>query len=165
MIIQIAAISENNILGKDGDLIWHIPEDLKRFKKITLGNPMIMGRKTFESFPSPLPGRLHIVLSSQNQRNTENVIWVQNLEEALEIAKSKNKDIFIIGGGKVFEQTLSITDRLEITRVHETFEGDAFFPEIKEKDWELVDSKAGSDKKYKITYNTYLNKQNSKSWH
>lgn len=158
MITQIAAISENNVLGKDGDLIWHIPEDLKRFKRITMGKPMIMGRKTFESFPAPLPGRLHIVLSTKPQENTKSVVWVKTIEEGLEVAKSKDEDFFIIGGGKVFEQTFNITDRLEITRIHKSFNGDTFYPEIKEENWKLIESKQGSDSNYKITYNTYLNK-------
>ncbi len=131
----IGAAAENNAIGMDNKLIWHLSDDLKRFKNLTNGHHIIMGRKTFESFPKPLPNRTHIVISRQTDYQVpEGVIVVNSLEDAIDAAKNDSQP-FIIGGGEIYQQALSIADKIELTRVHDTFEGDAFFPEIDLSIW------------------------------
>ena len=138
MIIQIAAASENNVLGNDNKLVWHLPDDSKRFKQITTGHYIIMGRKTFESFPKPLPNRTHVVITRQkNYAVPEGCIVVNSLEEALEISP-KNEPVFIVGGAEIYRQSLSISDKIELTRVHASCEGDAFYPEIDARIWKIT---------------------------
>lgn len=133
----IVAAGENNAIGKDNDLIWHLSDDLKRFKKLTNGHHIIMGRKTFESFPKPLPNRTHIVITRQeNYKAPDGVIVVNSLTDAIDAAKNDNNP-FIIGGGEIYKQAMSLADTLEITRVHASFENaDTFFPEIDTDKWE-----------------------------
>lgn len=138
MLIAIAAIAENLALGKNNDLIWHLPNDFKRFKALTTGHYIVMGRKTFESFPKPLPNRTHIVISRASQQNSEGVIYVKSLTEALNISP-KSEDVYIIGGGQIYKQALDFCDKLELTIVHHTFEdADTFFPTFTTDDWELT---------------------------
>ena len=132
MLTMIAAAAENNALGKDGDLVWHLPDDFKRFKKLTTGHHIIMGRKTFESFPKPLPNRTHIVITRNRDYTKEGCIVVHNLEDALKIAEGDTQP-FIIGGGEIYKLALNASEKIELTRVHDTFEADAFFPEIDEE--------------------------------
>ena len=132
----IVAVSENDVIGKDNDLIWRLKADLKRFKALTSGHCIIMGRKTFESFPKPLPNRTHIVITrQQDYKVPEGVIVVNSLEAAIEQAEL-DANPFIIGGGEIYKQALNSVDTLEFTRVHHTFEGDTFFPLIREDIWE-----------------------------
>ena len=132
----IVAVSENNVIGKDNDLIWHLKTDLKRFKALTSGHCIILGRKTFESFPKPLPNRTHIVITRQhNYKAPEGVIVVNALEDAIKKAKHDSKP-FIIGGGEIYKQALNVVDTIELTRVHHNFEGDTFFPILSETIWE-----------------------------
>lgn len=133
----IVAAGENNAIGKDNDLIWHLSDDLKRFKKLTNGHHIIMGRKTFESFPKPLPNRTHIVITRQeNYKAPDGVIVVNSLTDAIDAAKNDNNP-FIIGGGEIYKQAMSLADTLKITRVHASFENaDTFFPEIDIDKWE-----------------------------
>ena len=158
---MIAAAGENNELGKDHDLLWHLPDDFKRFKKITSHHFIIMGRKTFESFPNPLPNRTHIVITQNRKYGKQGAVVVYGMEEALEKAKS-TKDIFIIGGGEIFKMGLEIADKIELTRVHGTFEdADTFFPEFSKDQWKLISSEEhGQDEKHKysFTYETWIRK-------
>ena len=157
---MIAAAAENNALGKDNELVWHLPNDFKRFKSLTTGHHIIMGRKTFESFPKPLPNRTHIVISRQNGYKPEGCIVVNSLNEALAICP-KDEDSYIIGGGEIYKLALPYADRIELTRVHHQFDADAFFPEIKETEWELSQSEFhAKDEKhlFDYTYETYSNK-------
>ena len=137
MIIMIAAVAENNALGKNNDLLWHLPNDFKRFKEITSGHYIVMGRKTFDSFPKPLPNRTHVIISRQNNLEKEGCIVVQDLEKALAVCP-KNEDIFIIGGGEIYKQFMPFADQLDITRVHNSFDADVYFPEIDPETWELT---------------------------
>ena len=138
MIITIAAIGINNELGKDNQLIWHLPNDFKRFKALTTGHYIIMGRKTFESFPKPLPNRTHVIITRQSDYIApEGCIVVSSLEEAIE-ACPKNEEIFIIGGGEIYKQSIDLADKVELTRVHTTVEADTFFPEINPEQWVLA---------------------------
>jgi dihydrofolate reductase len=137
MIIMIAAIAENNALGKNNDLLWHLPNDFKHFKEITSGHYIIMGRKTFESFPKPLPNRTHIIITRQKNYQKESCIVVENLEKAIAVCP-KNEAIYIIGGGEIYTQFMPLADQLNITRVHQSFEADVYFPEIDLNIWELT---------------------------
>ncbi len=160
MITLIAAVAENNALGKNNDLLWHLPKDFKRFKEITSGHYIIMGRKTFESFPKPLPNRTHIIISRQKKYNPEGCIVVENLEKAFEICP-KNEDIFVIGGGEIYRQTIAIADRLDITKVHSSFDAEVFFPEIDMTIWKLeFEEFHPKDEKHQFdfTFRTYIKK-------
>lgn len=137
MIIMIAAVAENNALGKNNDLLWHLPNDFKRFKEVTSGHYIIMGRKTFESFPKPLPNRTHVIITRQKDFQYEGCIVVDTLEKAI-AACPKTEDIFIIGGGEIYTQSILFADQLDITRVHHSFDADVYFPEIDPEIWELT---------------------------
>ncbi len=158
MITIIAAIGQNNELGKDNLIIWHLPDDFKRFKAITSGHYIIMGRKTFESFPKPLPNRTHIIITrNQNYKAPEGCFVVNSLEKAVEICP-KNETIFIIGGGEIYKQSIYFADTIELTRVNGIFTADAFFPELDPKNWKLTHSELHEkDEKhdYSFTFETY----------
>jgi dihydrofolate reductase len=139
MIIMIAAVAENNALGKNNELVWHLPNDFKRFKSLTTGHHIIMGRKTFESFPKPLPNRTHVVITRNKNYNPEGCVVVDSIEKAIAICP-ENETSFIIGGGEIYNLGLPFADQLEITRVHHSFEADAFFPEINRNEWKEVES-------------------------
>ncbi|HEY0091931.1 MAG TPA: dihydrofolate reductase [Flavobacterium sp.] len=136
MIVLVAAASENNALGKNNDLPWHLPADFKRFKSITAGHSIIMGRKTFESLPGILPNRRHIVITRQQGYHPEGCIIVDSLNNAIKLVP-ETEDAFIIGGGEIFKMSMAIADKIELTRVHAEIEGDTFFPEIDPKTWQL----------------------------
>jgi dihydrofolate reductase len=158
----IVAAGENNAIGKDNDLIWHLSDDLKRFKKLTSGHYIIMGRKTFESFPKPLPNRTHIVITRQNDYQVpDGVLIVNSLADAIDAARH-DKQPYIIGGGEIYKQAMPLADKLEITRVHASFEdADTFFPEINEKEWEEVERithQADDDHKHSFSFITYVRK-------
>ncbi|MBI4009661.1 MAG: dihydrofolate reductase [Candidatus Aenigmarchaeota archaeon] len=154
-IIIIAAVSENNVIGKDGKIPWNIKEDLQRFRKLTLNNPVIMGRKTYESLPvKPLKDRINIVLTRQKDFNPPGIIVKKSLEDAIEFCKNYDK-VFIIGGQAVFEDGLKIADTLELTRVHKNYDGDAFFPEINFGEWVLKNKDVGED----YSFLTYVRKK------
>jgi dihydrofolate reductase len=128
LISIIVAVSKNGAIGKDNQLLWRLPDDLKRFKKLTLGHPIIMGRKTFDSIGKPLPGRTSIVVTRNTDFRHEGVIVVHNISDALEEASKLNaEEAFVIGGGELYKLTLTIADRLYITEVETTIEGDTFF--------------------------------------
>jgi dihydrofolate reductase len=138
MLTIIAAAAENNALGKDNQLLWHLPEDFKRFKALTSGHYIIMGRKTFESFPKPLPNRTHIIITRQaNYQAPEGCIVVSSLEKAMELCPA-NEEAFVIGGGEIYQQALDVVDKIDVTRVHTTLDADTFFPEIDPNKWKLV---------------------------
>jgi dihydrofolate reductase len=139
MIILIAAAAENYALGKNNQLLWHLPDDFKRFKQVTTGHHIIMGRKTFESFPKPLPNRTHVIITRQKNYHPEGCIVVDSLEKAI-AACPENQDIFIIGGGEIYKLAMPVADKIDLTRVHATFDADTFFPEIDAAQWKLVSS-------------------------
>jgi len=131
----IVAASENNAIGKHNKLIWHISDDLKRFKNLTIGHHVIMGRKTFESFPKPLPNRTHVVITRNlNYQVPEGVILVNTLEDAIKVSISDPQP-FVIGGGEIYKQAILIADKIELTRVHANFEADTYFPTIDKAIW------------------------------
>lgn len=156
-VTLIAAVGENNELGKDKDLVWHLPDDFKRFKKLTTGHYIIMGRKTFETFPHLLPNRNHVIISRKKDYNPEGTIVVNSLDKALEAAKDDPQP-FVIGGGEIYNLALEKADAIELTRVHGTFDADTYFPDFEEKDWKLVEKEehpADERHKYAFTYLTY----------
>ncbi|QAA82992.1 dihydrofolate reductase [Aequorivita sp. H23M31] len=161
MITIIAAAGENNELGKDNDLPWHLPDDFKRFKKLTSHHFIIMGRKTFESLPKTLPDRVHIVITHDKNYGNVGAEVVYSLPEALEKATS-TKDVFIIGGGEIFKQALDVADKIELTRVQATFkDADTFFPEFSTDNWKLISEKKhekDEKHKYAFTYETWVRK-------
>lgn len=134
-ISAIAAIGENKELGGHNSLLWHIPGELKRFKEITMGHPIIMGRKTYDSIGRLLPGRTNIIITRDQGYKLDGAVIVSSVGEALEVAKKSEgaDEIFIIGGGQIFKESLPVTDRLYLTLVHKTFpDADTFFPEYPE---------------------------------
>jgi dihydrofolate reductase len=140
-ISLVVAASENNAIGKDNQLLWHLPNDLKFFKNTTWGMPVIMGRKTFESVSKILPGRFNIVITTQTDWSFEGVIVATSLQDAIAKAESTNcKEAFIIGGGEIYKQSMDIATTIYLTRVHTTIEGDTFFPTIDESKWQLIDN-------------------------
>ena len=138
-ISLVVAVSANNVIGADGGLPWRLSEDLRRFKDITMGKPMIMGRQTFESIGKALPGRRNIILSRQAAYEQVGCDVVNTPEEALRLAGGAD-EVMIIGGGKVYEEFLPMTDRIYMTRVHTDVDGDTFFPEINDDEWRIVSS-------------------------
>jgi len=154
---MIVAASTNNVIGVDGELPWHLSEDLKKFKAITMGKPMIMGRATYESIGRALPGRHSIVLSRQEGFEAEGCDVVGSVTEALEIAGDVD-EIMIIGGGKVYTDFLSMTDRIYLTRVDATIEGDTWLPELPENEWTLLESEnfpAGEEQEYGFSFEVW----------
>lgn len=149
---MIAAVAENNALGKNNDLLWHLPNDFKRFKAVTSEHYIIMGRKTFESFPKPLPNRTHVIISRQKDYQYEGCIVVDTLEKAITVCP-KNETVFIIGGGEIYKQAMPFADQLDITRVHHSFDADVYFPEIDLTIWELTNEIFNSkDEKHLFDY-------------
>ena len=150
----IAAIDENSVLGKDNKLIWHLPEDLKRFKRLTTGHSIIMGRKTFESLPKALPNRHNIVVTRNQNYSKEGVTVCHSLEAAIECAKNDDQP-FVIGGGQVYEQAIELADVIELTKIHAQFEGDVFFPEIDLKKWSVEKEERMSHPDFEYSFITY----------
>lgn len=137
MLSIIAAVSQNNALGKENKLLWHLPADLKRLKSLTMGHHLIMGRKTFESLGRPLPGRPHVVISRNKDFNSEGVTVVDSLDKALFIAKN-DEQAFVFGGGEIYKLALPFVQKIYLTRVKAEFDGDTYFPELNLNDWKLV---------------------------
>lgn len=160
MITMIAAAAENNALGKDNELVWHLPDDFKRFKKLTTGHHIIMGRKTWESFPSPLPNRTHVVITRNTSYKAKGAIVVHDMADALAFTK-EDPNTFIIGGGEIYKIGLDYATHIELTRVHGTFEADAFFPSIDPSNWKLQTSEFHEkDERHAVgfTYETWIKK-------
>ncbi len=139
LVSIVVAVSANNVIGVDGDLPWHLSEDLKRFKQITMGKPMIMGRLTYESIGRALPGRRSIILTRQEDFFAEGCEIAASLRQAIELAGDAD-DVMVIGGGKVYAQMLPMTNRIYLTRVHADIEGDTFFPQLDNSDWQLANA-------------------------
>lgn len=137
MISIIVAVAENGVIGGGNSLLWHISEDLQRFKRITTGHPVVMGRKTFESLGRPLPNRRNVVITRSTEYKPEGVEVVHSLEEALTLF-TPDEEVFITGGGEIYRQALPVTDKLYITIVHRPYEGDTTFPEIDPTQWNKV---------------------------
>jgi len=153
MITIIAAIANNHVLGKNNQLIWHLPADLKRFKLTTTGHTVIMGRKTFESLGNkPLPNRTNIIISANKSFKAKNCVLAHSLQEAIFLAKA-DENSFILGGANIYQQALAFADVLDLTFVHHNFDGDVFFPEIDKAIWkEMSRQDFKADDKNKFDY-------------
>lgn len=162
MIKILVAFDENRVIGKNNELIWHLPADLKRFKALTTGHVIIMGRKTYDSIGKPLPNRTTIVISRTAGLQIEGVICTTSIEEAILKAKSLSReDIFIVGGAEIYALSLAVADQILVTQLHDIFEGDAFFPEILADQWMVTEKERGvTDEKnpYQYSYITYSKK-------
>jgi dihydrofolate reductase len=134
VISLIVAASANNVIGNDGELPWRLSDDLKRFKAVTMGKPIVMGRKTFESIGRPLPGRLNIVITRQNDFAADGCEVVQSIEKAVEVAGAV-EEVMVIGGSQIYAAFLQMADRVYLTRVHTDVEGDALFPSLDHAEW------------------------------
>ncbi len=154
MISIIVAMDRNQVIGKNDQLPWHIPEDLKRFKSLTFGKTVIMGRKTFESIlqrlGKPLPGRTNVIVTHDRNYQAPKCVVVSSLEESFVAAG--NKDAFIIGGAEVYRQTIENVDRLYVTWINRDYEGDAFFPRIEKQRWNLLSEAKGEEPMFPYEY-------------
>lgn len=139
MTTIVVAMGERNEIGFENQLLWHLPKDLKHFKEITSGHPVIMGRKTYESIGKPLPNRTNIVVSRKTDWFEEGILIVGSIKEAVKFAKKIDEEVFIIGGGKIYEQTMDVVDKLEVTLVKADLQADTFFPKINPKIWKKTD--------------------------
>jgi dihydrofolate reductase len=157
----IVAIADNNAIGKDNKLLWHLPEDLKRFKRITLGHSVIMGKQTFYSLPRrPLQDRTNIVLTTNTAEFIDGCQMAHSIEDVINLCH-ENTENFIIGGASVYKQFLTIAQKLYITKVHASFDADTFFPEIDVNTWKVIETEEHkADKKHPFDYTfvTYLRK-------
>lgn len=157
----IVAAAENDAIGLGNKLIWHLSDDLKRFKSLTNGHHIIMGRKTFESFPKPLPNRTHVVITRQKDyKAPDGVIIVHSLEDAIDASKSDSQP-FIIGGGQIYKQAMVIADKIELTRVHENFDADTYFPKIDAAIWKEAANtfhKKDENHNHEFSFLTYIRK-------
>lgn len=162
MLSTIVAIANGNVIGKDNKLIWHLPEDLKRFKRITTGKNIIMGRKTFESLGRVLPNRKHIILCNDMEMNIDN----ENVEILDDISKlekyiNSEEENFVIGGATIYKLLMPYVNKLYITKINQDFEGDVYFPEIKETEWKEISKEKGlrnDENPYDYEYITYVRK-------
>ena len=159
MIVSIiVAVSQNGVIGKNNDLIWHLPNDMNFFKEKTKGHHVIMGRKNFESIPHkfrPLPNRQNIIITRKQKYNAENTIVVNSLEDALDISKkNKEKETFIIGGGEIYKLALEkkLVNRIYLTHIYHDFDGDTFFPKLSSEWYEIFRKDCGIDKNHKYKY-------------
>lgn len=159
MLSLIVAMGENHVIGLQNDMPWHLPHDLQYFKTKTTGHTIVMGRKTFESLGRILPNRKHIVLTTSERTFPEEVEVVSTIQEILRYKESNPKErLFIIGGGQLYKQMLPYVDRMYITKIKQSFEGDVYFPKFNEKDWKLVSKEKGPKNKqnpydyYFLTY-------------
>lgn len=154
----MVAASGNNVIGKNNDLPWRLPNDLKYFKNTTWGMPVVMGRKTFESSGTALPGRTNIVITRNRDWTAPGARTVKTLDEALQAAKETDaRELFIIGGGEIFREALPLAGRIYMTRVHAQVDGDTFFPEIDQAEWELVSNQDHpADEKHAYAYSFQL---------
>ncbi|ANB58242.1 dihydrofolate reductase [Anoxybacillus sp. B7M1] len=144
MISLIVAMDHHRVIGKDNQLPWHLPADLAYFKRVTMGHPIIMGRKTFESIGRPLPGRENIIITRNHSFRPEGCTVIHSVADIQKIAAEReNEEIFIIGGAELFRATLPLADRLYITKIAGQFAGDTFFPSFDEREWCLVSSQQG----------------------
>lgn len=158
MTTIVVAMGEKNEIGSGNQLLWHLPKDLKHFKDLTSGHPIIMGRKTYESIGKALPNRTNIVVSRKKNWFQEGVLIVGSLKEAVKFAKKIDENIFIIGGGNVYEQTMEIADRLEVTLVKANLEADTYFPKINEKIWKKTEEichEKDEKNQYDFCFQTY----------
>lgn len=151
-ITLVVAIAENNAIGKNNQLLWHLPADLKHFKQITSGHTIIMGRKTYDSIGKPLPNRRNIVITRQNDLKLEGVEVVGSLNDAVALCTTES-EVFVIGGAEIYKSALPLAQKIYLTTVHQSFDADAFFPEIDREQWTETEKESHSpDEKNAFSY-------------
>lgn len=143
MISLMWAMDNNRVIGKNNQLPWHLPEDLKFFKRTTMGHSIAMGRKTWDSIGRPLPGRENIVITRNSEFTCEGCTVLNSIEDLLEYSQQKNDEIFVIGGAEIFKLILPSADKLYLTRIYDEFEGDTFFPVLNMEEWTLLSHEKG----------------------
>lgn len=149
MVHLVVAVAENGAIGKDNQLIWHLPNDLKQFKKITSGHTIVMGRKTYESIGKPLPNRTNVIITRNPEYQAEGCVVVSSLEEAIQ----KDTEVYVIGGAEIYNQALPLTDVIHITEVHTSVDGDAFFPKLDSAEWvEVSREEHAADEKHDYSF-------------
>jgi dihydrofolate reductase len=160
MISLIWAMDENRVIGYHNQLPWRLPEDLKFFKRVTMGHPIMMGRKTFDSIGKPLPGRENIIITRDESYQKDGCTVMNSIEDFMAYAKEKEEEIFVIGGAEIFKEVLSEADRLYLTMIHHQFEGDTFFPVFDIEKWELESREIGlKDQKNPYDYEFLIYKR------
>lgn len=147
----IAAMGKNRVIGKGNSLPWNLPEDMKRFRELTLGKPVVMGRKTFESIGKPLPNRKNIIITRDKEYNAGGCIVVHSADEALKAA-GESMEIMVIGGEQIFREFLPKADRLYLTFIDKDFEGDSFFPEYNKNEWKAIKKEEHSNNQYRFAF-------------
>lgn len=154
----IVAVAENGVIGKNNELPWRLPRETAFFKETTMGHHMVTGRKNYESIGRPLPGRTMIIATRDSEFTAPGSLLADSIEEAIQLAMELEKEeVFIIGGGEIYRQTLHLVDRLYITKIHESFDGDVFFPQINESQWKEVRSQLIlADEKHKYSFTFYV---------
>ena len=153
----MAAVAENGVIGAEGALPWHLPTDMKHFKQLTSGHTIIMGRRTFETLRQPLPNRRNVVVTRDRAYQASGAFIVHDLDEALSLT-SKDDEVFVVGGGEIYEQAIPRADRLYLTIVHAVFEGDTFFPKFTDADWILnedIRNEADEKHSYPFSFRRY----------
>jgi dihydrofolate reductase len=154
MISLLWAMDKNRAIGLNNQLPWHLPEDLKYFKRVTMGKPIAMGRKTYDSIGRPLPGRENIVITRSQGTTIEGCTVIHDVKDLL---KREDEELFVIGGAEIFKEIMPYADRLYITEIREVFEADTFFPEINMGNWELIESTPGiKDEKNPYNYEFFV---------
>jgi dihydrofolate reductase len=143
MISFLVAMDQKRTIGKDNDLPWHLPADLKYFKQVTMGHPIVMGRKTHEAIGRVLPGRENIVLTREKSYTSPGCTVIHSIEDLLNIDKEKDEEVFVIGGAEIFKEVFTSADRLYITLIEDVFEGDTYFPDFDQSEWEVVSKEKG----------------------
>ncbi|MFZ4450839.1 dihydrofolate reductase [Salibacterium aidingense] len=158
MISFVAAIDENRLIGADNSMPWHLPNDLKHFKKITHGSPVIMGRKTYEAIGKPLPGRRNIIITGHEDYEAPGCEVIHSLND-IPPMEQEAEELFIIGGAAIFEQTFPLASRMYLTIIHDHFNGDTYFPEWEEENWRMVEEKQGTVDEKNVYPHTFLTLQ------
>lgn len=152
IVTAVVAMAQNRAIGKDNELLWHLPDDLKHFKNITRGHTVIMGRKTFDSVGKPLPNRRNIVITRQKGLDISGAETVHSVEEALTLCPA-DEEVFIVGGAEIYKLALPRTDRIYLTTVHQRYEGDAYFPETDPLQWkEVASERHEADEKHSVAF-------------
>lgn len=153
MVAILVAASENNIIGKGNSIPWHLPADMRYFRRLTTGNVVIMGRKTFDSIGKTLPDRANVIVTRQNDFRVPGAFVAHSLRDALEKGRASGRDVFVIGGEEIYRQALPYVDRVYLTRIHAHIDGDARFPQMDKKEWLLVSTESKTpDEKHKFAF-------------
>ena len=159
---MIVAASDNNAIGKNNQMLWHLPADLKFFKEKTSGYTIVMGRKTFEALGKPLPNRTHVIITRNKQYKPHDTVVVHSLQAAIDYCnKAQQNEVFVIGGGEIYKQAMPLVHKIYLTRVHGTFEADTYFPEVDLNEWRLTEQrKYAADEKnpLSMTFCLYVRK-------